>query len=98
MKSLPTVLALIALLWSSVAQADRHTAVVIESDAQIYKDVTHKQARALAGLIMIYGYRCDSISAVTPFAFSRGFHVYCNRWNYGYEVADKGGNWVVTLK
>ena len=47
---------------------------------------------------MVYGYRCNSVSAVTPFAFSRGFHVYCNRWNYGYEVADKGGNWVVTLK
>ena len=46
----------------------------------------------------LYGYRCDSTSTVTPFAFSLGFHVYCNRRNCGYEVADNGGNWVVTLK
>lgn len=49
-------------------------------------------------LIRAYGWRCDSISAVRPFVFSRGFTLVCNNYNYTYDISDKGGNWVVELK
>ncbi len=57
-----------------------------------------RMARLVQKMIRIYGWRCDNVSAVTKFAFSRGFHVYCNNFNYGYDIKDRGGNWVVTLK
>ena len=79
MKLLLTVLISTVQLWPAVAQTDRHTAIVRESFAQICKQVTHKQAGALAGLIMVYGKRCEIVSAVIPFAFSYGFQVNCNR-------------------
>lgn len=50
------------------------------------------------GMIRGYGYRCDSISAIRPFVFSRGFTVVCNNFNYEYDLSDKGGNWVVELQ
>lgn len=50
------------------------------------------------GMIRAMGWRCDSISAIRPFIFSRGFTVVCNRFNYEYEFEDRGGNWVVELQ
>lgn len=50
------------------------------------------------GMIRAYGWHCDSISAVRPFIFSRGFTIVCNNFNYTYDISDKGGNWVVELK
>jgi len=50
------------------------------------------------GMIRASGYRCDSISAMRPFVFSRGFTVVCNNFNYEYDISDKGGNWVVELQ
>ena len=43
------------------------------------------------------GYKCDSFSSILEMNFSRGFTVRCNNYVYGYEIEDKGGNWVVTL-
>ena len=60
--------------------------------------ITRSQMNVLAALIALRGYRCDSVSLVRPFLFSRGFHVTCIHWDYRYEVADRGGKWVVTLK
>ena len=69
----------------------------IERDAQLHETVNREAAIALAQLIQLYGWRWDSISAVTPFVFSRGFHVYCNGYSYSYDVEDKGGRWFVTV-
>lgn len=97
-RTLPAILILISLLGSATAQANQHQSVVIEPDAVINDDVNRKTVNALATLIMAWGYRCDSVSSVIPFVFSPGFYVTCNRYRYDYEVADKGGNWIVTVK
>ena len=70
----------------------------IESDASIHKSVTRDQAINLAKYINAHGYSCRSISAVTPFAVKRGWHVMCNGYNYHFEVEDKGGKYIVTAK
>lgn len=54
-------------------------------------------AQALAGLVKEKGYACDSIAAASPFAFSEGFNLSCNRFRYKYEIENKGGNWIVTI-
>lgn len=59
-------------------------------------------APALQSAIQAYGYRCDSVDmdSIVPFSWSgkKGFHVYCNGYQYGYEVEDVGGRIVVTVK
>ncbi|WP_439357885.1 hypothetical protein [Bradyrhizobium sp. DASA03007] len=49
-------------------------------------------------LIRSNGWRCDSVSSLVPFVMSRGFTINCNHFRYAYELADRGGNWVATLK
>jgi len=44
------------------------------------------------------GYVCDTIDVIIPFAFSEGHHVNCNGFRYNYEIANKGGRSVVTVK
>ena len=69
----------------------------IESDATLYEGVSRASAIAAAQYVQAWGYRCDSISSVIPFAFSPGLYIKCNRYRYSYEIEDKGGNWIVTL-
>lgn len=71
--------------------------VSIEKDAEIYTGVSRDTVTALAEVIQLYGYACNSVSAVTPFAISRGYYIVCNNWTYKYEVEDKGGKMVVTV-
>ncbi len=70
----------------------------VEPDAVMSDGVTRAQTDALAGLIRLNGYSCNSISAVVRFVFSYGFTVTCNSYRYTYEVEDRGGNWTVTVK
>lgn len=78
--------------------------VPIESDAVISDTSDMPRSKMIAlidpavTMIRAYGWKCDSISAIRPFIFSRGFTVVCNRFNYTYDLSDKGGNWVVELK
>lgn len=78
--------------------------VPLESGAMISDTKDFPRAKLISlidpgvGLIRGYGYRCDSISAVRPFVFSRGFTIVCNNFNYEYDISDKGGNWVVELQ
>lgn len=70
---------------------------LIEKDANLDERLTEKNILGIIGLIVGNGYKCDSVSAITPFPRKTGFYVMCNQYHYDYEVADKGGNWVVTL-
>ena len=86
-------LMLAAFCGNSFAQS-----VTIESDASIYKSVTREQAINLAKYINAHGYSCRSVSAVTPFTIKRGWYVTCNQYNYRFEVEDRGGKYIVTVK
>lgn len=55
-------------------------------------------ANALAALVRLNGYRCDSISAARKFLSGRGFVLNCNNWSYKYEIEDKGGRWIVSVQ
>jgi len=61
-------------------------------------DVTDEQADELAALVRASGYKCDSISGVQKWVWSYGFTLVCNSLRYSYEIADKGGNWAITVK
>lgn len=71
---------------------------MIEDQSEIDERLTEKNIVGVVGLIVGNGYSCDTISGIVPFPRKTGFYVQCNHFQYQYEVEDKGGNWVVTLK
>jgi hypothetical protein len=72
--------------------------VPIEPDAQIgsnFRDA--KFLNTAVKLVRANGYKCTSISSAIEFLSSRGFTLMCNNLSYSYDIADKGGRWIVTL-
>ena len=53
---------------------------------------------AMVPMVTARGWRCDSVSSASPWMFSTGFSLKCNRYRYKYEFEDRGGRWVVILK
>ena len=49
-------------------------------------------------LIRGAGFRCDTVDSVSPFLLSHGFTAHCNGYRYKYEIEDKGGRIIVTVK
>ena len=51
-------------------------------------------------LVRNAGYRCNSVSSLIPFVFSplTGGTLKCENYRYTYEIEDKGGRWIVTVK
>jgi hypothetical protein len=90
------VMVAILLLYGGVVFAD----TPIEPDAIISPEFqNHKGAMEDAVLLVrTRGWRCDSISGFASMTFSRGFHLYCNKYSYEYDIEDKGGKWTATLK
>lgn len=72
----------------------------IEDHAIISRELKGKTQtlEAMVTLVKAYGYRCDSISAARPMVWSRGYTLVCNGFHYEYEIKDKGGQWLVTVK
>jgi hypothetical protein len=91
------LIAVVAIFISSASLAQQSNPI-LDSDAQISDSVPMGQVAILRKMVKAEGYSCDTVSAVTPFAMSRGFHVICNNWEYSYELADHGGKWSVTVK
>ena len=97
-KLMPALMAVV--LWSTGALAQD---VRIEHDAILGSDMKklanlQEVLNAFALKIRLNGWRCDSISVAQKFIFSRGFTVICNDYAYEYEIRDRGGQWVATLK
>jgi hypothetical protein len=59
---------------------------------------SEKQADALAELVRVNTYRCDSITTATRWVWSEGWTIKCNNLRYAYDVEDKGGHWTVTVR
>ena len=49
-------------------------------------------------IIRLNGYRCDTVDSIRPFLLSYGLTVHCNQFRYKYEIEDRGGRMVVTVK
>jgi hypothetical protein len=88
-------LTIICVATNSHAQS---SSTPVEPGAQISKNITRAQTNAMADFIRLNGYRCDSISGAVNFLTSAGFRFVCNQNRYVYELEDRGGNWVITLK
>jgi len=63
-----------------------------------FKHVTQDQVDVMQKLVILNGYKCDSVSEMLPMIFGYGFTIYCNDFRYEYKIEDKGGNIVVTVK
>lgn len=83
-----------ALVCASPAFAQ---SVPVEEDARICCGLSRGLIDPAVALIEAHGWRCDSISAMTPFLTARGFSVDCNHFSYRYNIEDRGGNWEVSL-
>jgi TPR repeat protein len=72
----------------------------IESNALIDDTMKGKfeAIDALVSLVRLNTYKCESVSVARPWLFSRGYTLLCNNYSYEYEIADKGGHWIVTVK
>jgi hypothetical protein len=70
----------------------------IEPDATIGEGLSREVIEAAVQMVRQNGYRCDSVSSMQKFLLSRGFNLYCNRFNYHFQIEDKGGRWTVTVK
>lgn len=74
----------------------------LEDGAYYTLDWTPQRAQVLANeasaLIRAHGYRCDSVSSIQRWVFEPGFDVVCNDFRYKYELEDRGGRWIATLK
>jgi hypothetical protein len=53
------------------------------------------QHAAAARLIRAFGYDCQSVDAVLPYALSEGANVSCNHFRYMFEIENHGGRWSV---
>jgi hypothetical protein len=69
----------------------------LQDRAGVGEEITGKLIDAAVTLVRQHGNRCDSVTGMLPFVFSVGFTLICNDHRYKYELADKGGNWVVTV-
>lgn len=78
--------------------ATAKAATPIESGATIGEGLDREAIEAAVQMVRLNGYRCDSVSSMQKFLLSRGFHLFCNQFNYHFEIEDKGGRWIVTVK
>jgi len=69
-----------------------------EQDAVIKPESpqSSETAAEFAHFVRASGYRCDSISALTP--RPGGFTLACNRSAFRYAIKDKDGRWIVTIE
>lgn len=77
------------------------SAIEIESDAILgpkLMGIKHARRRTvldeLAGMVRLWGWRCDTISSARLLVFSTGYKVSCNRYRYtSSETVAAGGSW-----
>jgi hypothetical protein len=72
--------------------------VTIEPGAAMSDKVSQSMIGAAVAVIRLNGYSCDTVSSVIPFLMSEGLTVRCNGYRYAYELANKGGKILVTVK
>ena len=88
-----------ALVALAIALAAPTAAQTLEPDARISSPMDQEGALILAAYIRALGWKCDTVSAAWKDAFRNDrFNVSCNHRRYRYKVADKGGQWIVTVK
>jgi hypothetical protein len=94
---------------ASIAEAQRKAQIeraVAEQTAPIEKDAVmfeetkewRSQTEKIVQFVRANNYSCDSVSASRPMLMSRGYVLVCNKFSYKYDVEDKGGHWIVSVR
>jgi hypothetical protein len=97
MRTVPILIISISLPISAYAGLDAD----IEPDAIFPHGESMKMLQLInpsVGMIRAKGWKCDSISAMSPSFSGHGYTVKCNNFKYTYEFQDRGGSWTVYLK
>jgi hypothetical protein len=72
----------------------------IEKNAVLLND--SKEWRAwtedLVRLVRSNNFSCESVSSSGLMLLSRGYVLSCNQFRYTYDVQDKGGHWIVSVR
>lgn len=75
-------------------------AALIEKDAVLFDNDPGSIVliEKLAQLVRDNGFSCTSVSSARPALMSRGYVLGCNKFSYTYDIQDKGGNWLVSVR
>lgn len=71
---------------------------LVEQGAVINEKISADLLKELIIFTKSYGYKCDTVSSARPFMNDKGYQLNCNNYRYEYEIEDKGGNFVITVK
>ena len=90
---------LITSVSATAANSGTQPEYTIEKAAQIYGAVEGRMdiVDALVMIVKANGNRCDSVSAASDNVFSKGYTLKCNKYNYTYQILDKGGKWFLQV-
>jgi hypothetical protein len=90
---------LITVVLAPTANAKTKTKYTIEPGAQIYGAVEGRMdiVDTLVKFVKAHGNRCDSVSAASDNMVSKGYTLKCNKYNYTYQILDKGGKWYLQV-
>jgi hypothetical protein len=72
----------------------------LEPDAVIYAELKENVdlMTELTHYVRASGYRCDSVSALAPLTYARGYKFVCNHFNYKYAIEERDGRSIVTVQ
>lgn len=73
-------------------------ATPIEPRAVIDRELSPQIIEGMTALARGRGYSCDSVTVARKMLVGNGFVLVCNNARYEYEIEDKGGNWIFTVK
>lgn len=81
-------------------QRTAERAALIEKDAVLFDNDAGSIAliEKLVQFVRDNGFSCTSVSAARPALMSRGYVLTCNKFSYTYDIQDKGGNWLVSVR
>jgi hypothetical protein len=96
---LAVTVVLITLVSAPTAYSGAKQKYTIEPDAQIYGAVQGHMdiVDTLVNFVKAHGNRCDSVSSASDNVFSKGYTLICNKYNYKYQILDKGGKWYLQV-
>lgn len=75
---------------------EKETALKTLSDGKT--PISKKLALAMADYVVSRGYACSSITRLSQTAMSGKFRLRCNYGRYNYDIKDRGGKWMITVK
>jgi len=67
-------------------------------NAKSFDNLTESQIAAIQEVIKLSGYKCDTVDSVMSFISSSGATIACNNYIYRYDIENKNGKIVITVK